>query len=299
MKKILLLISLCFFGFNLCQSQEWMTSFDAAKRLAVTQNKLLFVMWENANLDDIEIMMIDGNRLVIDGRDFFYDDRVNEIIWEYFVPVKIQESNYEVLFKEIEDIGDYNYISKFNDDSIKIMDANGIILNRNSYAESYELFYLFLEKYAVNTSLIQQDLRNYKKNKNFLTSYNLATKYLDFAIYTNTKTWKDYTALSNIYLDQAISFLADVNQDKKAAYSQKCELLKIKQFIMQNSARKAIRFLKKYDESEIHEINKRMYRFLFYTAYSLTKNSEEAALWRPELSTLDIKKAILITNNFK
>ena len=48
------------------------------------------------------------------------DNDINQVVWEYFIPVIIKESNYEVLFNEIKDKRDLKYIDKFNDNSIKI-----------------------------------------------------------------------------------------------------------------------------------------------------------------------------------
>ena len=60
MKKAVFLFFLISFTFNFCQSQEWMNSLDVAKRLALVQDKMLFVVWENTeevyDLEEIELL---------------------------------------------------------------------------------------------------------------------------------------------------------------------------------------------------------------------------------------------------
>lgn len=297
-KKIsLLILFICLF--NISQSQEWMTSFDAAKRIGIAQNKLLLVVWEHTSFDHISTIMLDKERLiVVRGKDFLYDEKVSEFLWNYFVPVKLPEDDYEVLFSEIEGKQGYNYINKFNDDSIKIMDANGFILNSNGQYEDYVLFYKFIERYAVKTSLLEQDLRNYLKQESFLTAYALASKYLDFTLFLERKNWKEYVKLSDVYLNEALSYLPQKDANKQSSYQQKCELLKVKQYVMQNSPRKAIRFLKKYEVSNIFDLNKSMYHFLLYTSYMMINKEEEALLWRDGISLVDLKKSKIIIDNF-
>ena len=97
MKNTILFFLLTFSTLNAVQAQEWMTSLDIAKRLALVQNKMIFAMWEDSTLDDNPVLIKDpnGNLIMVN---LFDIERLNKIIWEYFVPVKINESSYLDLY---------------------------------------------------------------------------------------------------------------------------------------------------------------------------------------------------------
>ena len=56
------------------------------------------------------------------------------------------------------------------------------------------------------------------------------------------------------------------------------------------------RLLKKIDEEDIAQVNKELYDFLNYTTFKLLKDEDNAALFRPKISELFLKKAELILN---
>ena len=141
MKKNLLLIT-CFVWINFAWAQEWITSLEAAKRLSIVQNKPLFVMWEESTLYDFPVVVrsVQGNLVLTD---LFKDEQIAKIIWDKFIPVKLTEDQHAQLVKQIEDRST-SYINKFNDDSIKIMDANGNIINtKEPYYEIFDIKYKF------------------------------------------------------------------------------------------------------------------------------------------------------------
>ena len=295
MKKAFFLFFLLSFTFNFCQTQEWMNSLDVAKRLALVQDKMLFVVWENTTLDTFPVILDNGKGGVIVG-DLFKDNDINQIVWEYFIPVIIKESNYEALFNEIKDKRDVLYIDKFNDNSIKIMDANGNILNTNSLEYDYgntDLSFLF-NNYALRTSYLKQELSNYSKKKTFSTSYNLASKYLDFSIHVNNSIRNEVIEMAHFYLNEATEILKNDNTPNKSAFAQKCELLKLKNHLIVNRPKKALRLLKKYKNIKIEKINQYLFSFLHYKAYKLLKDEEKALIWKPKVSNIDLKKSNLI-----
>lgn len=152
MKNTILLTLLVFLIVESTKAQEWMTSLDIAKRLAFVQNKMLFVMWENSTLENYPVLINDENGSLV-AVNLFDIGGLNEIIWKYFVPVKIEESSYEDLFDKINGKRTESYIMKFNDDSIKIMDVNGNIINTNT-SDGYNLLNIssFIAKYSLDTS---------------------------------------------------------------------------------------------------------------------------------------------------
>ena len=100
MKKALFIFVFVLTSFNFCLSQEWFTSFDVAKRLAIVQNKMLFVMWEDAMNYQYPVLT-DNDNGDSTVADLFEDEYVNKLIWDYFVPVKISESKYVELSNQI------------------------------------------------------------------------------------------------------------------------------------------------------------------------------------------------------
>jgi len=290
-KKILLILVLTVTTFNVSFSQEWLTSLEVAKKLALMQNKMIIAVWDDISYDPYYVLIDDekeGSRVV----DLFANDVHNKIIWEYFVPLLIQDYKYEDILNDIKGKRNLNYVQKFSDDSIKIMDANGNILNIDS--SNNNMFYSnlssILENYALNTSFLKQELDSYSYNQNFTTSLRLASKYLDFAIFAKKSLKMEITELSDIYMKDAKRYLEVSDLTNKQGFEQKMELLKVKKFVILDNPRKAFRMLKKFDDSPIDSINNSLFAFLNYATYRLLNKVEESMKWQNEVSIADLKK---------
>ena len=137
MKRTVLLI-MFFINVSMGSAQEWYTSFDVAKRLAIVQDKMLFALWEGSFDQPIHMFVtIDEKKVLID---LSKNTSLDPLIWDYFIPVRIPESEYSSFMKDAKGRG-VRYIDKLNDDSIKIMDVNGNILNtHDSFAEVPNLY---------------------------------------------------------------------------------------------------------------------------------------------------------------
>ncbi|MFK7781938.1 hypothetical protein, partial [Psychroserpens sp.] len=234
MKKIVLVFLFVFVTKTVCQSQEWMTSLEVAKSLAYVQDKLLFVIWEDASYESYPVAVKNeyGIRVVTD---LFANETINETIWKYFVPVVISEQNYTTLFSEIKDKRNQTYIDKFNDDTIKIMDVNGYIINTTISYYDYLDIEKFISKYAMNTSFLKAELGNYRTQQDFNTAYRLASKYSDFAVLVDKNVKSEIIKLSDYYLKDAELFLEN---DATEALIQKVELQRIKQSLVLGKAKK-------------------------------------------------------------
>jgi len=295
MKKTILLFVFAIMTFNFCLGQEWFTSLKIAKKLALIQNKMLFVMWEDSfNYQYPVLIDYQGKPILID---LFQDESINKLIWDHFIPVKIYESEYEELSHQIKKTRGTKYYNKLIDDSIKIMDVNGNILNINTSNEYLENLSLIIKLYALNTSYLKQELINYSKNKNTTVSYSLASKYLDFAIFIEKDSRLEIIQLANIYFDEARNSLTKSNIINKKGFLQKCDLLKLKEYLVLDKPRKALRHLKKLDVIEIEEINLPLFSFLNYTTFRLLKDEKNAALWKSNISLVDLRIANSIINN--
>ncbi len=296
MKRIILLC-----GFSLAMSisygQEWFTSFDAAKNFALVQNKMLFVLWEDSFQHPIPILANSdkGNVVVIN---LSKDDSLDAIIWEYFVPVKLSESYYVDFVNEAKDRG-FRYLDKLNDDSIKIMDINGNILNLADTSDGLPSMSSLIKSYALNTLFLKPELESYSKEKNFTTALRLAIKYIDFAIFANERLRPEIIDLANIYLDESKKILLDTNSENYEEFSQKIELIQIKELLVLNQYKKAHRKIKRIDGKQIMQMNESLFEFLNYTVFKLLKDEANAEVWKSKISLLNLKKAELILNNHK
>lgn len=279
---------------SISNAQEWFTSFDVAKRLAIVQDKMLFALWEGSFDQPIHMLVnIDEKKVFID---LSKNTSLDPLIWDYFIPVRIPESEYSRFMKDAKGRG-VRYIEKLNDDSIKIMDVNGNILNTHDSSAEVPNLYGFINRYALNTSYLTNELRNYMNDKTFVTSSLLANKYVDFAIYTNDKLRPELIELANIYLDDSVKLLKKMEEDNKEGYFQRLDLIQIKGLLILNQSKSAYIQLKKIDEDELDEINKRLFSFLNYTALRLLGDEINADLWKSKISSLDLKKAELIISN--
>ena len=296
MKRFILFLALTIACFNSCLSQEWMTSLDAAKRVALVQDKFLFMIWEDAALIPYPTIMYNenGNELLFEN--LFDHEEINRIIWEYFVPVKVNESNYAELYDQIKDTRKRSYIAQFEDDNIKIMDVNFHIVNNSKSPEAYFNLTEFISKYALNTSFLKAELKNYSDHKDFGTAYRLASKYMDYAILVNETAREDIITLAELYLDDADFYLLGSDTNDKVNFESKSRMLRLSKYLLQNRPKKVLRQLKKFDSSKIDETNQSFLAFLYYTSYQLSKDAKNSELWKSKVSLVNIRKAELITN---
>lgn len=295
MKKTVLifLIALNFVGIG--NAQEWFTSFDIAKKLALIQDKMLLVMWQNT-LDYPYPVMLVGDKGVSMVVNLNKSDEVNSLIWEHFVPVILLESEYDEIYSKVKKTRNVRYLDKLTDDSIKIMDVNGNILNAKYVPTNYENLSLIIRKYGLSTSFLKLELANYSKEKNVTTAFNLGSKYLNFSIYIPKDTRAEIIDLANIYFNEAKSYLAESDLKNKTGFLQRLEFLDIEKALILSNPRKARRLLKKIDEAEIDSTNQSIYSFLNYTTFKVLKKEDEVTLFKDKLSAIDLKKAELIIN---
>lgn len=294
MKKAILLVVFVLGSFNFCLAQEWFSSLDVAKKLALAQDKMLFVMWEDT-FSYPYYLNVENNEGKLIYVDITVDVSLDSVIWEYFIPVKLNESKFKELSNNIQETRGIKYYNKLIDDSIKIMDANGNILNLDA-SEFPENLILIIKKYALNTSFLKDELMNYSIENNFTTTFRLAAKYLDFAIYADKSIRNELIDLANIYFDEAKNHLINNDLENKIALLQKCELLILKEYLILKNPKKALRQLKRMNVEEIDDINRSLYAFINYTAFKLLEDEENASLWESKVGIQDLKTAKLIIN---
>ena len=304
---ILTLLVILTFG-TFANAQQWMRSLDIAQKLAMVQNKMVLMVWEESTLYDYPVVYRNerGRTLVVSN--LFLDENISPLIWENFVPVIVSENAYHDLYMAVKGKRSERYIDKLNDDTIKIMDINGNILNVSGYKDGWQnmnrvgddLWVQNISKiinvYGLNTKYIENELRNYKNDKNFYSAFFLASKYLDFALYTKERTRPRIIDLSNIYLDEARRFVETENLEGKSSLLLRCDLLDIQEFLLVRRPKKVLRSLKRIEKDDTFETNEGFIAFLYYTAYMSLGKEEEAQEWKSKVSSLNLKKAEKIIN---
>lgn len=296
-RSILCLFILCMSFFNL-QSQEWMTNLDFAKKLALTQNKMLFVMWEGSTMTPFPVLVNDSKGKEYLADDLFESEELNRLIWDHFVPVSVNEDNYEAMYDAIEDRRSQEYLDKFNDNSIKIMDPNGTILNLTIQDGGYLNLTDFISSYALDTSFLRLELKNYATNPNFYNAFYLSSKYLDYSLFANAALRPELMDLSKVYLTEAKAKISKEDEQKQAALEQRTYLLELESYLLKGKPRKVLRKLKRLGNDEVEAVNTEFIAFLYFTSYRLRKDSERATEWIGKVSSINLKKSNLIVKLF-
>lgn len=295
MKRFVLLLLV---GFTLSlPAQNWMQSMEIATRLARGQNKLVLMVWQEASEYPLSVIVENSEGKDIYIRNIFDSPELSKLLWKHFVLVKVDEIFYGDMLKEIKGKRNLNYISSFNDDSLKIMDANGnIIGTTGGVAEVLDLS-KFIAKYSLDTEYLKQELLNYFNKKDFYSTFYLASKYLDYSILVNEKVRPEILKLAEIYFDETEVFLTtDTTLKDKPALKQRLFLTKLKEDLIKNKPRRVLRQLKKIDDEELLKVNKPLKTFLSYAAYKLLGDTEKFAVLEKDVSLLNKRLAQQIVN---
>lgn len=296
MKNFIIKALFILFAVNISSAQPWMTDLDTAQSLASVQNKMVLMVWEESTKYAYHVFVNDdsGNTILIEN--MFDDETISPLIWEYFIPVIVSELQYADLYAEIKDKRSQKYIDKFNDDSIKILDVNGNIINVSYYTENFQNISTLILDYALNTDFVSNELNGYKKNKDFYSAYYLASKYLDFSMYLEENVRQDIINLSNIYLEEAAELVAANPTEDQLALTQRVELLRIQENLIIERPRKVLRQLRRMDAEDVEVNNQALVAFLYYTSYKILDDDTKAEEWKSKLSSVNLKKSQKLIN---
>lgn len=273
-KSIFIIVLLSLLNVNSINASSWYTSLEDAKKMALATDKLILV-------DFWAIWCGPCNKM---DSESWSQDEVKSLM-ESYVPVKIDIDSNKSLAQEY-GVQGIPYVF--------ILDGNGkVVYKQMSYKSKNDVIKL-LKKYALSTQFLKQDLINYHQQKDFLTSFRLASKYQDFSLYVSDKDVKfDILKLSSGYFSDSGNFLKSSEMSNKEAYEQKISLFEIQGFLIAQNTRKALKQLDKFDGSAIHELNKSFYNFLYYTSYYIAGDVENSNVWKEKLSEFDLKKSEL------
>lgn len=298
MKKKITILLILFCSFNLSFSQQWMNSLEMAKRLALSNDKMVLMVWEESVLVPYPAIVKNkkGQKLFI--KNMFDDESVSEVFWNYFVPVIVSDHLYAEMYEEIKGKRSKVYIDKFNDDGFKVLDANGTIINTDPITDEYLDLTEFITNFGLNTKYLEQELRNYRKEKNFYSAFYLADRYIEYSTRVNKKVTSEFINLSNVYLNEAKDFLKTSEIENELTLMQRCELLELKQLLVKARPKKVLRELERMEkDTGIEKTNESLKAFLYYTAYFLINDEENADQWKSEVSLVDLKKVQAIVDS--
>lgn len=296
MKKLFIKFLFLLLAVNLSNAQAWMTSLDIAQKFALVEDKMVLMVWEETTKYPYPVFVNGDNGKTIYIQNLFEDENLSPLIWKHFIPVIVNEDQYSDLYAEIKGKRTQRYIDKFNDNSIKIMDINGNILNVSGNLENYQNITTLIQNYALNTKFVASELKGYHKEKDFYSAYYLASKYVDFSMYMKKKIRFEMMNLATIYLDKASEFIEANPSKDQLKLSQRVDLLKIQQSLILKRPKKVLRQLKRMDAENVETNNLPFVAFLYYTAYRILNDETKSEHWNSKVSSVNLKKAQLIIN---
>jgi len=288
MKKIIcILLLFIYFQSSDSQIREWMSPLKFAQIKARSENKLILMAWKRSLEIPFPAIVKDENGKDIYIKNLFESPIINEFLWKSFILVEVDDDFYGELMEEIKGKRSQSYVDTFEDDSLKIMDANGNIIGTSGAFTEVLNLSKFVIKYNLNTSFLKQELINYDTNKEFYSAFYLASKYVDYSILVNNNVRDEILRLSDVYFAEAEQFLAeDKNLDNKKALYQRIKLIRLKQDLIKNKSGKVIRQINKID---LLEVNEPLKVFLLYTAYRLKNDVENFSVLENKLSLFNRK----------
>lgn len=288
MKKIIcILLLFIYFQSSDSQIREWMSPLKFAQIKARSENKLILMAWKRSLEIPFPAIVKDENGKDIYIKNLFESPLINEFLWKSFILVEVDDDFYGELMEEIKGKRSQSYVDTFEDDSLKIMDANGNIIGTSGAFTEVLNLSKFVIKYNLNTSFLKQELINYDTNKEFYSAFYLASKYVDYSILVNNNVRDEILRLSDVYFAEAEQFLAeDKNLDNKKALYQRIKLIRLKQDLIKNKSGKVIRQINKID---LLEVNEPLKVFLLYTAYRLKNDVENFSVLENKLSLFNRK----------
>lgn len=288
MKKIIcILLLFIYFQSSDSQIREWMSPLKFAQIKARSENKLILMAWKRSLEIPFSAIVKDENGKDIYIKNLFESPLINEFLWKSFILVEVDDDFYGELMEEIKGKRSQSYVDTFEDDSLKIMDANGNIIGTSGAFTEVLNLSKFVIKYNLDTSFLKQELINYDTNKEFYSAFYLASKYVDYSILVNDNVRDEILRLSDVYFAEAEQFLAeDKNLDNKKALYQRIKLIRLKQDLIKNKSGKVIRQINKID---LLEVNEPLKVFLLYTAYRLKNDVENFSVLEKKLSLFNRK----------
>ena len=249
------------------QNSSWLTSFEAAQKVAVATDKLIIIDFYASWCGPCKKM----------DSEAFSDPEIAEIM-DHFVLLRLDFD------------GQMKMRTKYNVNSIPyvfVTDSHGEVLNKQSGYNGKERFKNMIEKYALNTEYFQKENIHFLQKRNYVTALRLAQKYMDFSLYVDPAIKRDFLRLSGVYLKHANNLL-DTEQENYKIMSEKIFLMELSADLYSPDLKKVKKHLKNIKETEVDPMNLNLYNFLNY-GLALGENQEgELDKWEEKLDASDL-----------
>jgi len=246
------------------KASNWSHDLEAAKKMAIASNKLIFVDFTASWCGPCKRM----------ERESWSNEEVGKMMNNY-VPVQLDLDYNRNLAQKYGVRGIPNLL---------ILDANGkVLFQEMSYKTKSQVLKL-LEKYALNTEFLQNEYALYYKKKNIITAYRLANKLQEYSLYLKDGLRRDYLSLANEYIVETKKYAKEAEAALKKSVNKKINFLNIKGALYKGKGKKALKLLSKIDASELDEYSFAQYSYLNYAAYKTVKDEVNAQKWAQKLN---------------
>ncbi len=222
----------------------YFTNFEEAQKVALASNKLMLVdftrSWCAPTTKPMGLCTLNlGDQ--------------NKVFQEYvFVQVDHQTISY--YFK--------NFDFKISPE-IFIIDANAKYIHSFSGFLDEKSMNIELEKFALSTDFLFNELFSYYKSKNYNTALRVYQKYLDYSLLVDKNIKSYFITLANLYFQDAKEKLEkkDLEYEEK---NQKLNLFKLYQLVYNHDLESIEKKLNKIKRQNIKEGNINIFYFLKY-----------------------------------
>ena len=250
-------------------AQNWGTDFELAKKMALSENKLMLLDFTASWCGPCKYMEINT----------WSNENVKKEM-AFYKSVKIDlDSN--------KDLARFYGVSAIP--NILVVDPNGIVIEQIKGYRDANFMQKFLHEKVLDLAFVQKELISFFKKKSYSSALRLANKYQIYAMLL-----KDDKIKRRLLLNVAKSYFAISKKIVKKSKSknkkgllQKIDLYELRKNLILNKNKQVAKKLSKLKESEIVNMNKSLYASLNYVVLTNLKDSEKAKKWFDKMNDSD------------
>ena len=269
MRTLVLLFCLLFFQLS---SGAWLHSMEEAQRQAISSNRFIVVDFWAIWCGPCKKMDVDA----------WSAPQVRELLDNKFVSVKINIDNERQLAEQ------YNVKAI---PFVLIIDPNGKILTSVEGYRNASGLLKEIQKFAMSTHPITEDIARFKANFGFETASHLAQRYFDYALSADESVRGSLLRVARDYITDAKKTI-DKSGPSAPIQRERINFLVISALAYSNQLEKVEKKLSKIEAQSVHEANLNYYYFLSYLVARKNKSGVEAIEAKfPELKDFDSFRA--------